>query len=250
MSKWQFWVDRGGTFTDLIARTPEGLLKTTKLLSDNPGHYDDAVLHGIGTLMAVPAGAPLPSRQIDCVRMGTTVATNALLERKGARTLLVTTRGYADVLKIGYQNRPDIFALDIQLPEPLYQQVLEIDERLAADGSVITPLQAADYRQDLVRARAAGVEAVAVVFMHAYRNPAHERALGAVARELGFKQVTLSHETSALIKFVGRGDTTVVDAYVSPVLYRYIRQLQAALPHTRLLFMQSNGGLITSVILC
>ena len=244
MSKWQFWVDRGGTFTDLIARTPEGLLKTTKLLSDNPGHYDDAVLHGIGTLMAVPAGAPLPSRQIDCVRMGTTVATNALLERKGARTLLVTTRGYADVLKIGYQNRPDIFALDIQLPEPLYQQVLEIDERLAADGSVITPLQAADYRQDLVRARAAGVEAVAVVFMHAYRNPAHERALGAVARELGFKQVTLSHETSALIKFVGRGDTTVVDAYVSPVLYRYIRQLQAALPHTRLLFMQSNGGLI------
>ncbi len=244
MSKWQFWVDRGGTFTDLIARTPEGLLKTAKLLSDNPEHYDDAVLHGIGTLMAVPAGAPLPSHLIDCVRMGTTVATNALLERKGARTLLVTTRGYADVLKIGYQNRPDIFALDIQLPEPLYQQVLEVDERLAADGSVITPLQAADYSQVLARARAAGLEAVAVVFMHAYRNPAHERAMGDVAREAGFNQVTLSHETSALIKFVGRGDTTVVDAYVSPVLDRYTQRLQAALPHTRLLFMQSNGGLI------
>ena len=244
MSKWQFWVDRGGTFTDLIARTPEGRLKTAKLLSDNPQHYTDAVLQGIRELMSVPPGASLPSHHIDCVRMGTTVATNALLERKGARTLLITTRGYADVLKIGYQNRPDIFALDIRLPEPLYEQVLEVDERLAADGSVITSLAASDYRRALIQARAEGLEAVAVVFMHAYCNPAHEQAMGDVARAAGFNQVSLSHETSALIKFVGRGDTAVVDAYVSPVLHRYTRRLQAALPHTRLLFMQSNGGLI------
>lgn len=244
MSKWQFWVDRGGTFTDLIARTPDGRIKTAKLLSDNPHHYADAVLQGIRELMSAPPGTPLPSHHIDCVRMGTTVATNALLERKGARTLLVTTRGYADVLKIGYQNRPDIFALDIRLPEPLYEQVLEVDERLAADGSVITPLRASGYRAALAQARAEGLEAVAVVFMHAYCNPAHEQALGEVAREVGFDQVTLSHETSALIKFVGRGDTAVVDAYVSPVLRRYTRRLQTELPHTRLLFMQSNGGLI------
>ncbi len=244
MPKWQFWVDRGGTFTDLIARTPQGQLKTTKLLSENPQHYDDAVLQGICELMAVASVVDIPHEQIDCVRLGTTVATNALLERKGSPTLLVTTRGFGDVLKIGYQNRPDLFALNIQLPEPLYDEVLEVDERLAADGAVITALDAPVYIENFHQAKARGLKSVAVVFMHAYRNPVHELAIGEIARQAGFSQITLSHQASALIKFVGRGDTAVVDAYVSPVLQTYMEHLQNKLPGTRLLFMQSNGGLI------
>lgn len=243
MSKWQFWVDRGGTFTDLIARDPQAQVKTAKLLSDNPEHYDDAVLQGICELMGVALVDDIPHKQIDCVRLGTTVATNALLERKGSPTLLVTTRGFGDVLKIGYQNRPDLFALNIQLPEPLYDEVLEIDERLAADGSVITALDAPAYIESFRQAKARGLQSVAVVFMHSYRNPVHELAISAIARQVGFSQITLSHQASELIKFVGRGDTTVVDAYVSPVLQRYIKHLQSKLPGTQLLFMQSNGGL-------
>ena len=243
MSKWQFWVDRGGTFTDLVARNPAGQLSTTKLLSDNPEHYDDAVLAGICELMQVASVDAIPSAQIDCVRLGTTVATNALLERKGAPTLLVTTKGFGDALKIGYQNRPDLFALHIKLPEPLYKQVLEVDERLAADGSVVRALNGAAYEQAFCHALARGLSSVAVVFMHAYLNPIHELAIGEIAKKVGFTQITLSHQASALIRFVARGDTAVVDAYVSPILQNYIQSLRDRLPATRLLFMQSTGGL-------
>ena len=243
MSKWQFWVDRGGTFTDLVARTPAGELRSLKLLSENPERYDDAVLEGIRQLLAAPSVATIPTAQIDSIRIGTTVATNALLERKGALTLLVTTRGFADVLKIGYQNRPDLFALNIQLPEPLYEETLEIDERLAADGSVLRPLQASHYLKAFKAAYERGLRAVAVVFMHGYKNPAHELAIGHIAEQAGFEQVSLSHEVSPLVKFVGRGDTTVVDAYISPVLAKYVQRLSAALPDVPLFFMQSSGGL-------
>ena len=243
MSKWQFWVDRGGTFTDLVARTPAGELRSLKLLSENPERYDDAVLEGIRVLLAAPSVATIPTAQIESIRIGTTVATNALLERKGVPTLLITTRGFADALKIGYQNRPDIFALDIQLPEPLYEEVVEIDERLAADGSVMRPLQAEHYLNELQAAYQRGLRAVAVVFMHGYKNPAHELAIGKIAEQAGFEQVSLSHEVSPLVKFVGRGDTTVVDAYISPVLAKYVQRLSAALPAVPLLFMQSSGGL-------
>ncbi len=243
MSKWQFWVDRGGTFTDLVARTPAGELRSLKLLSENPERYDDAVLEGIRILLAAPSVATIPTVQIESIRIGTTVATNALLERKGVPTLLVTTRGFADALEIGYQNRPDLFALNIQLPKPLYIDVLEIDERLGADGRVIRPLQAENYLSVLKAAYQRGLRAVAVVFMHGYKNPAHELAIGKIAEQAGFEQVSLSHEVSPLVKFVGRGDTTVVDAYISPVLAKYVQRLSAALPAVPLLFMQSSGGL-------
>ena len=247
MSKWQFWVDRGGTFTDLVARTPAGELRSLKLLSENPERYDDAVLEGIRVLLVAPSIATIPTVQIESIRIGTTVATNALLERKGVPTLLVTTRGFADALEIGYQNRPDLFALNIQLPEPLYSEVLEIDERLAADGSVLRPLQADKYLGELKSAYRRGLRAVAVVFMHGYKNPAHELAIGKIAEQAGFEQVSLSHEVSPLVKFVGRGDTTVVDAYISPVLAKYVQRLSSALPAVPLLFMQSSGGLTDAV---
>lgn len=243
MAKWQFWIDRGGTFTDLIARTPAGELRSLKLLSENPERYGDAVLEGIRQLLAAPSVAAISTAQIESIRIGTTVATNALLERKGVPTLFVTTQGFADALKIGYQNRPDIFALNIQLPEPIYSDVLEIDERLAADGSVIRPLQAELYLSAFQSAYQRGLRAVAVVFMHGYKNPAHELAIGKIAEQAGFEQVSLSHEVSPLVKFVSRGDTTVVDAYISPVLEKYVRRLSAALPDIPLLFMQSSGGL-------
>ncbi len=242
-SGWQFWVDRGGTFTDIVARQPNGRLNTHKLLSENPECYDDAVLHGIRQLLAVPADTPLPSSLIDSVKMGTTVATNALLERKGEQTLLVTTRGFGDALRIGYQNRPAIFARQILLPEPLYSRVLEVEERLDAGGEVVQPLTVERYRQYLQQARRAGFNAIAIVFMHAYRNPAHELAFGQLAAEVGFSQVTLSHQASPLIKLVGRGDTAVVDAYVNPVLRNYVDRVHGALPDTELMFMQSSGGL-------
>ncbi len=243
MSKWQFWVDRGGTFTDLVARTPTGELRTLKLLSENPERYDDAVLEGIRLLLSAASVATIATAQIDSIRIGTTVATNALLERKGVPTLLVTTRGFGDALQIGYQNRPDLFALNIQLPEPLYARVLEINERLGADGAVIRPLCAANYLPELEAAYQSGLRAVAVVCMHGYKNPVHELAIGKIAEQAGFKQVSLSHQVSPLVKFVGRGDTTVVDAYISPVLARYVQRLSAALPDVPLLFMQSSGGL-------
>ena len=241
--RWQFWIDRGGTFTDVVARRPDGALVTHKLLSDNPEQYADAAIAGIRRLLRVPADAPVPVDQIDAVKMGTTVATNALLERKGERTALVVTRGFRDALRIAYQNRPRLFDRHIVLPELLYSKVVEVDERIGAHGDVVKPLDLAKVRADLEETYAAGFRSVAIVLMHGYRYPAHEAALEAAAREIGFTQVSASHRVSALMKFVARGDTTVVDAYLSPILRRYVDQVAQELPGTRLLFMQSSGGL-------
>ena len=239
---WQFWIDRGGTFTDVVARRPEGGLVTHKLLSDNPEHYRDAAIHGIREVLGVAPGEPV--RGVDAVKMGTTVATNALLERKGDRTLLVVNRGFRDALRIGYQTRPRLFDLRIVLPEMLYERVVEVDARVGAGGELIAPLDAARAEAELRAAFADGIRSVAIVLMHGYRYPDHELALGRLAREIGFTQVSTSYETSPLMKLVGRGDTTVVDAYLSPLLRRYIDQVAAELGEgVRLMFMQSNGGL-------
>ncbi len=240
---WQFWIDRGGTFTDVVARRPDGAHLTHKLLSDNPEQYPDAALAGIRNLMGLARDAAIPAEQIEAVKMGTTVATNALLERKGEATLLVTTRGFRDALRIGYQNRPRLFDLHIQLPEMLYQQVIEIDERVSAQGDIVQPLDEATARTRLEHAFASGIRSCAIVFMHGYRYPEHERRVAALARAIGYTQVSTSHGTSPLMKLVSRGDTTVVDAYLSPILRRYVDQIAAELGDTRLLFMQSNGGL-------
>src|SRR5262245_27134732 len=222
---WDFWIDRGGTFTDVIGRRPDGSIVTHKLLSENPEAYRDAAVHGIRHLLGLKPDAPIPPGRVGAVKMGTTVATNALLERKGERTLLLVTRGFRDALRIGYQARPKIFARHIIKPEMLYERVVEVAERVRADGTVEQAPDLAAVRQALVRARQDGIAAVAVVFMHAYRHPEHERAVAALARELGFPQVSVSHEVSTLIKLVGRGDTTVVDAYLSPILRRYVAQV-------------------------
>lgn len=245
---WQFWVDRGGTFTDIVAKSPSGDLKTHKLLSENPEVYKDAAVHGIRELLDLKPDAPVPSGLIEAVKMGTTVATNALLERKGERTVLFITKGMKDLLRIGYQNRPKLFDLDIQLPELLYEDVVEIDERVAADGEIISPLNCAAAREALSRANGKGYRSIAIALMHSYRFPDHEQRLGDMARQSGFTQISLSHEVSPLIKLVGRGDTAVVDAYLSPILRRYVDQVADALgAHSggceRLMFMQSNGGL-------
>jgi 5-oxoprolinase (ATP-hydrolysing) len=246
-SQWHFWIDRGGTFTDIVARRPDGQLIAHKLLSENPEAYRDAAIQGIRELMGVPAGAPIPSADIAAVKMGTTVATNALLERKGAPTVLVITRGFRDALRIGYQDRPDIFAKHVVKPEQLYSQVIEVTERVRADGTVEATPDLDAVRRDLEAARAAGAEACAIVFMHAYRYPAHEQAVAQMARAVGFGQVSTSHEVSPLMKLVGRGDTTVVDAYLSPILRRYVDRVAAELDtgagKTRLMFMMSSGGL-------
>ena len=222
---WDFWIDRGGTFTDVIGRRPDGTLVAHKLLSDNPEAYGDAAVQGIRDLIGVKAGEPIPHGVIGKVKMGTTVATNALLERKGERTLLVITKGFRDALKIGYQARPKIFARHIIKPEMLYERVLEVDERVRADGTIERKPDLAALRRELSAARAAGIRAVAIVFMHAYRYPEHERQVAALAREIGFPQVSVSHEVSPLIKLVGRGDTTIVDAYLSPILRQYVGQV-------------------------
>ncbi len=244
---WKFWIDRGGTFTDIVARRPDATTVTHKLLSENPRQYADAAIHGIRNLLAVATNEPLPTDRIESVKMGTTVATNALLEREGEPTVLVTTRGFADVLRIGYQARPDLFALDIELPEMLYSRVIEIDERMSADGRVLAELDAERARTDLLSARAAGFDAVAIALLHGYRHTAHEASLAAIAREIGFGQVSVSHEVSPLMKLVSRGDTTVVDAYLSPILRRYVQQVDEQVRSgghgPRLMFMQSNGGL-------
>ncbi len=244
MRSWQFWIDRGGTFTDIVARRPDGTLCTLKLLSENPERYRDAAVHGIRTLLDVAADAPVPAEHVAVVRMGTTVATNALLERRGARTLLCITRGFGDALRVGYQNRPDIFARRIELPELLYERVIEIDERVSAQGEVLRELDEEGARRELQRAHADGYRSVAIVLMHAYRFAEHERRLAALARGLGFTQVSVSHEVSPLMKLIARGDTTTVDAYLSPILRRYVEQVAAELAGIRLLFMQSNGGLV------
>ena len=226
---WQFWVDRGGTFTDIVARDPDGALHTHKLLSEAPAVYAEAAVHGIRQLPGLGADEAIPPGRIAAVKMGTTVATNALLERKGARTVLLVTRGLRDLLRIGYQNRPRLFDLAIALPELLHSEVIEVDERIDAQGNILTPLDAGAVRAALARAHAAGFRSVAVAFMHGYRFPDHELQIGRMAEEAGFPQVSLSHRASPLIKLVSRGDTAVVDAYLSPILRRYVRQVADAL---------------------
>ncbi len=245
---WRFWIDRGGTFTDVVGCDPDGRLHVRKLLSENPAAYSDAAVAGVRALLSIPAGAPIPPGLIDSVKMGTTVATNALLERKGARTLLVTTHGFADALEIGNQARPDIFARNIVKPQQLYAGVIEIDERIRADGQIERAPDLAAARDALRAARAQGFEAAAIVFMHAWRFPQHEQMIADIAREEGFAQVSTSHETIPLVKFVPRGDTTVADAYLTPILKQYVdrvaRELGAdADGGPRLLFMSSAGGL-------
>ncbi|NRA07303.1 MAG: hydantoinase B/oxoprolinase family protein [Myxococcales bacterium] len=242
-TRWQFWIDRGGTFTDVVARSPEGVLHTRKLLSEDPQRYPDAALHGIRSLLDLPADAEIPRDRIDAVKMGTTVATNALLERRGERSLLVITRGFGDALRIGYQDRPDLFARHIVLPPLLHEEVIEADERMDVEGSVVRSLDSAALREDLQGAFARGFRAVAIVFLHAYRHPKHERIAARLAREVGFTQVSASHEVSPLQKLVGRGDTTVVDAYLSPILRRHVEEISRAVGGSRLMFMQSSGGL-------
>src|SRR5262245_23977644 len=226
---WDFWIDRGGTFTDIVGRRPDGTLVAHKLLSENPEAYRDAAVHGIRTLLGLKDREPIPPGAIGAVKMGTTVATNALLERKGERTLLVTTKGFRDALRIGYQARPKIFARHIIKPDMLYERVIEVAERVRADGTVEQEPDLTALRAELAHARAEGCEAAAIVFVHAYRYPEHERRVAALAREVGFAQVSTSHETSPLIKLVSRGDTTVVDAYLSPILRRYVAQVSDAL---------------------
>ena len=241
--RWQFWIDRGGTFTDIVAKRPDGTLITHKLLSENPEQYRDAAVAGIRHLLGLKPGEPVTPQQVECVKMGTTVATNALLERKGEPTLLVTTRGFRDALRIAYQNRPRLFDRRIVLPELLYSEVIEAQERLGAQGDVLQALNEAALRADLQAAHARGLRSVAIVFMHGYRFTAYEQAAARIARELGFTQVSTSHETSPMMKFVSRGDTTVVDAYLSPILRRYVEQVAGDMPGVKLFFMQSSGGL-------
>ncbi|HBH39888.1 MAG TPA: 5-oxoprolinase, partial [Curvibacter sp.] len=241
--RWQFWIDRGGTFTDIVGRRPDGSLVTHKLLSENPDQYRDAAVAGIRHLLGLKAGEPITPEQVECVKMGTTVATNALLERKGEPTLLVTTRGFRDALRIAYQNRPRLFDRHIVLPELLYSAVVEAEERVGARGELVTPLDEAALRRDLQARYAAGLRSVAIVFLHGYRYTAHEEAAARIAREIGYTQVSTSHGTSPLMKFVSRGDTTVVDAYLSPILRRYVDQVAGEMPGVRLFFMQSSGGL-------
>ncbi|HON30574.1 MAG TPA: hydantoinase/oxoprolinase family protein, partial [Ottowia sp.] len=241
--RWQFWIDRGGTFTDIVARRPDGALVTHKLLSDNPEQYPDAAVAGIRQLLGLAADAPITPDRVASVRMGTTVATNALLERKGEPTLLVTTRGFRDALRIAYQARPRLFDRHIVLPELLYSAVVEAAERVGAQGEVVLPLDESLLKQELLAQYQQGLRSVAIVFMHGWRHTAHEQAAARLARQIGFTQVSTSHQTSPLMKFVSRGDTTVVDAYLSPILRRYVDQVAAQMPGVPLLFMQSSGGL-------
>ncbi len=241
--RWQFWIDRGGTFTDVVGRRPDGSLVTHKLLSENPEQYRDAAVAGIRHLLGLRADEAVTPQQVECVKMGTTVATNALLERKGEPTLLVTTQGFRDALRIAYQNRPRIFDRNIILPELLYSAVVQALERVGAHGDVIVPLDEAHLRQELQAQFEQGLRSVAIVFMHGYRYTAHEVAARAIAAAVGFTQISTSHETSPMMKFVSRGDTTVVDAYLSPILRRYVEQVALEMPGVKLFFMQSSGGL-------
>ncbi|MBE9067714.1 hydantoinase B/oxoprolinase family protein [Leptolyngbya cf. ectocarpi LEGE 11479] len=253
---WQFWIDRGGTFTDIVARRPDGQLQVHKLLSENPGRYADAPIQGIREILGLQDDEPIPAEQIEVVKMGTTVATNALLERKGDPTVLLITKGFKDALRIGYQNRPDIFARHIQLPEMLYDQVIEVPERYSAQGEALLALEDdGPWVEELQRVFETGVRGCAISFLHAYRYPDHEAQVAAIAKRIGFTQISVSHQVSPLMKLVSRGDTTVVDAYLSPILRRYINQIETALippllkerepggEVPRLMFMQSNGGL-------
>ena len=246
MSTWQFWIDRGGTFTDIVARAPDGRLSTHKLLSENPERYKDAAIAGIRGVLGLAAGAAIPAGLIEAVKMGTTVATNALLERKGDRVLLLVNHGFRDALRIGNQARPRLFDLNVVLPSMLYERVEEIGGRVGVDGGEIEALDEARARAVLASARADGINACAIVLMHAWKYPAQERRLAELAREAGFGQVSASHAVSPLLRLVPRGDTTVVDAYLSPILRRYVDQVAGELPGTQVFFMQSNGGLTTA----
>ena len=244
---WQFWIDRGGTFTDVVGKRPNAdgscTLVTHKLLSESPEQYRDAAVAGIRHLLGLKAGEPVTPDQVECVKMGTTVATNALLERKGEPTLLVTTRGFRDALRIAYQNRPRIFDRNILLPELLYSAVVEAQERIGAHGDVVEPLNEMLLKEELTAQYLRGLRSVSIVFMHGYRYTVHEKMAARLAREVGFTQVSTSHETSPMMKFVSRGDTTVVDAYLSPILRRYVEQVAGEMPGVKLFFMQSSGGL-------
>ena len=265
-NKWQFWIDRGGTFTDVVAKSPQGTIITHKLLSENPEQYEDAPVQGIRDILGLTQAQPIPINEIEVIKMGTTVATNALLERKGDRVVLVTTKGFKDALQIGYQNRPDIFALQITLPEMLYESVIEVNERYTTTGEELQPVDRDEVRRDLQAVFDRGIRSCAIVSMHSYRYPHHEIEVADIAKEIGFTQISISHRVSPLIKFVSRGDTTVVDAYLSPILRRYVekvknnlsepivgtlypsetlRDRQTPLP-TQLMFMQSNGGLVNA----
>src|SRR5450755_712215 len=242
-NRWQFWVDRGGTFTDVVGRRPDGSIATLKLLSENPERYPDAAVAGIRSLLGLQAGEPVTPERVESVKMGTTVATNALLERKGEPTLLVITKGFRDALRIGYQERPRLFERHIVLPELLYSKVIEADERVDASGEIVQALDEARLRTDLDAAFASGIASVAIVFMHGWRFTAHEVVAERLARAAGFTQVSVSHRVSPLMKLIGRGDTTVVDAYLSPILRRYVDEVAAEMPGVELYFMQSSGGL-------
>ena len=241
--RWQFWIDRGGTFTDVVGRRPDGVLVTHKLLSDNPEQYRDAAVAGIRHLLGLKPGEPVSAERVECVKMGTTVATNALLERKGEPTLLVTTRGFRDALRIAYQNRPRLFDRRIVLPELLYSAVVEAQERVGAQGEMVQPLDEALLKKELLAQYQQGLRSISIVFMHGYRFTDHEKAAARIAKDIGFSQVSTSHETSPMMKFVSRGDTTVVDAYLSPILRRYVEQVAVEMPGVKLFFMQSSGGL-------
>jgi len=241
--QWQFWIDRGGTFTDIVAKAPDGALHTLKLLSDNPERYQDAAVAGMRLLLGLTPDELISTDKVSSVKMGTTVATNALLERKGEPTLLVTSKGFKDALEIGYQNRPRLFERHIQRPELLYQSVIEADERISHGGDVLTSLDTQQLKTDLQQAFERGLRSVAIVFLHGYRHHQHEKKAENIARQIGFEQISCSYQVSPMIKFVSRGDTTVVDAYLSPILRRYVDQLSAQMPGVPLYFMQSSGGL-------
>ncbi|EEF79838.1 hydantoinase B/oxoprolinase family protein [Methylophaga thiooxydans] len=241
--KWQFWVDRGGTFTDIVAKAPDGVLHTHKLLSDNPEQYQDAALAGMRFLLGLKPDALIPAEQVSSVKMGTTVATNALLERKGEPTVFVTSKGFKDALEIGYQNRPRLFERHIQRPELLYQKVIEANERISHQGDVLTALDSQQLSIDLQQAFEQGLRSVAIVFLHGYRHHQHEQMAERIAKQIGFEQISCSYQVSPMIKFVSRGDTTVVDAYLSPILRRYVEQICTQMPGVPLYFMQSSGGL-------
>ncbi|MCY7333103.1 MAG: hydantoinase B/oxoprolinase family protein, partial [Pseudanabaena sp. CAN_BIN31] len=248
--KWQFWVDRGGTFTDIVAQSPNGEIVVHKLLSENPDRYTDAPIQGIRDILGISQTEIIPIDEISAIKMGTTVATNALLERKGDRTVLLITKGFRDALRIGYQHRPNIFARHIILPEMLYEQVIEIEERYRADGEVLIPLNVDLVLRELQKAYNLGIRSCAIALMHSYRYPEHEKLLAKFVCQIGFTQVSVSHEVSSLIKFISRADTTVVDAYLSPILRRYVDRISLELDNvecnsalSKLMFMQSNGGL-------
>ncbi|MGI4849074.1 MAG: hydantoinase B/oxoprolinase family protein [Janthinobacterium lividum] len=242
--RWQFWIDRGGTFTDIVARRPDGTLTTKKLLSENPEQYRDAAVAGIRQLLGLTAQQSIPARQVEAVKMGTTVATNALLERKGDSTALLITRGFRDALRIAYQNRPRLFDRNIILPELLYSSVVEVEERMSAQGEILVALNESAVRSELASLHAQGYRSLAIVLMHGYRYSDHEARVEKLAREAGFTQISVSHKVSPMMKLVSRGDTTVVDAYLSPILRRYVEQVAGQMDaDVRLLFMQSSGGL-------